>query len=148
MAKELSIQRRKDLAYSIYMAEDVTQDELAERTGLSKVTIGKYIKGGLWKDLKDAMSISREEQLKNFTSQLNALHNNIKSRDEDERFPTSKEVDIQIKLAKAINMLKGDASLVDLITFSKLFVKHLRANHPERVKEMSQLINEFITDNA
>lgn len=148
MAKELSLQRRKDLAYSIYMAEDVTQEEIAERTGLSKVTIGKYIKDGLWKDLKEAMSISREDQLKNFTSQLNELNNFIKSREEKFRFPTSKEVDIQIKLSKAINMLKGDTSLVDLITFSKLFVKYLRANHPERVKELSLLVNEFITDNA
>lgn len=148
MAKDLSLQRRKDLAYSIYMAEDVTQEEIAERTGLSKVTVGKYIKEGLWKDLKEAMSISREEQLKSFTSQLNELNRSIQSRDEKFRFPTSKEVDIQIKLSKAINMLKGDASLVDLITFSKLFVKYLRTNHPERVKELSLLINEFITDNA
>lgn len=148
MAKDLSLQRRKDLAYSIYMAEDVTQEEIAERTGLSKVTIGKYIKEGLWKDLKEAMSISREEQLKSFTSQLNELNRCIQSREEKFRFPTSKEVDIQIKLSKAINMLKGDASLVDLITFSKLFIKYLRTNHPERVKELSLLINEFITDNA
>lgn len=148
MAKDLSSQRRKGLAYSIYMAEDVTQEEIAERTGLSKVTIGKYIKEGLWKDLKEAMSISREEQLKSFTSQLNELNRCIQSREEKFRFPTSKEVDIQIKLSKAINMLKGDASLVDLITFSKLFVKYLRTNHPERVKELSLLINEFITDNA
>lgn len=148
MAKDLSLQRRKDLAYSIYMAEDATQEEIAERTGLSKVTIGKCIKNGLWKDLKEAMSISREEQLKSFTSQLNELNRCIQSREEKFRFPTSKEVDIQIKLSKAINMLKGDASLVDLITFSKLFVKYLRTNHPERVKELSLLINEFITDNA
>lgn len=150
MGKELSLQQKKDLAYALYMSDDMSQQELADKVGLSKPTISKCIKEGMWQELKEAMSISREEQLKNFTSQLNALNNHIKDRKPPEGtpYPTSKEVDIQIKLAKAIDMLKGDASLTEQIFFSKRFIDFLRKHHTDKVKEITLLLNQFVNENV
>lgn len=146
MNKPLSSKQKKDLAYSKYMSDDVTQVELAEFVGVSKVTINKWINEGKWADMKQTLSITREEQLKNFSTQLTALNNDIKGRKEGANFPSSKEVDIQIKLAKAIELFKGDMNLADFISYTKKLIKFLRKNHPDKVKEYTLILNEAIQE--
>lgn len=148
MGKELSLKQKKELAYSLYMSDDLTQVELADKVGVSKVTINKWINEGMWIDIKRALTVTSEEQLKSYITQLDELNRKINGRTDGDRFPSSKECDIQIKLSKAIQLFKGDMSLADLITYSKRFIKHLRKNHPDKVKELTLYLNEFIKEEA
>lgn len=146
MAKQLTPKQKKDLAYSIYMSEDLTQVELAEKVGTSKVSIGKWMKEGKWEETKKLLSISTGKLLKDFTEQLNELHKHIKSKDEGKRYPDYTEMSIQNQLTKSIAQFKGKASLIEAISFTSKFTKHLRSHHPDKVKEITLLLDEFVKE--
>lgn len=146
MAKKLTPEQAKKLAYSMYMNEDKTWVEISEVVGYTAVSVGNWAREGCWKALKEALSSATDNQLKNFANQLNELNINISSRQEGFRFPNSKEADVQIKLTKAILLFRGEADLTEILTYNKLFLNFLRANYPERLKEYAMIFDEFIKE--
>ena len=65
MAKNITNEQKKELAKILYTKENLTQAEIAEREGTSRVTMGKWIKSENWEMLKVSITITKEEQLKN-----------------------------------------------------------------------------------
>ncbi len=126
--------------------EDKTWVEIAEVVGYTPVSVGNWAKAGCWKDLKEALASTSDNQLKNFANQLNELNINISTRTEGSRYPSSKEADVQIKLTKAILMFRGEADVTEILKHSKLFLTFLRANHPDKLKEYALLFDEFIKE--
>ena len=45
---DLTIKQKKEWAAMLYLKENLTQVEIAEKTGVSKVTINKWVKGEKW----------------------------------------------------------------------------------------------------
>lgn len=146
MAKKLNPEQAKKLAYSMFINEDKTWVEIAEVVGYTAVSVGNWAREGCWKDLKEALSTTSDNQLKNFANQLNELNININSREEGWRYPNSKEADVQIKLTKAILLFRGEADIADILKFNKLFLTFLRANYPEKLKEYALLFDQFIKE--
>lgn len=146
MAKQITPKQKKGLAYACYLSEDYTQAELAEKVGTSKVSIGKWIREGKWEERKKLLSVSTDTLLKDFTEQLNELHAQIKGRDKGKRFPNYVEMSIQQQLTKSISQFKGKASLIEAISFTSKFTKHLRSHHPDKVKEITLLLDEFVKE--
>ncbi|MDR3057754.1 MAG: DDE transposase family protein [Prevotella sp.] len=145
MAKKLTNKQKKDWAYSEFMIGELNQVEIAEKVGTSKVSMNRWVMDGKWKELKEALTTTREAQLKKFTNQLDALNKEIESR--DQKYPNNKEVDIQIKLTKAIETFKGKASTSDRISFTSALVRFLRINFPDKVKETTLILDLFIKEN-
>lgn len=57
MAK-LSNEQKKDYARRLYLTEaGITQIEIAERVGMSKVTLCRWVKEGKWDELKPRCSL-------------------------------------------------------------------------------------------
>ena len=79
----------------LYLKEHLTQVEVAERVGVSKQTLCKWVKTEKWEELKTSVSLTREEQLANLYRQVAEINKAIASRGEGERFATSKEADQQ-----------------------------------------------------
>lgn len=146
MAKKLKAAQAKSLAYSLFMMDDLSFVEIAERVGYTSAAVGNWAREGSWKDLKEALNSTSENQLKNFASQLNELNTEISGRDPGKRYPGPGEADTQIKLAKAILMFKGDADLTELLAYNRLFLKFLRSRHPDKLKEYTLLHDEFIKE--
>jgi hypothetical protein len=144
MAKKLTAEQAKKLAYGMFVNEDKTFVEISEVVGFTPVSIGNWARDGKWKDLKGLLKTTSDNQLRNFVTQLNELNINISKRDEGFRFPNSKEADIQIKLSKAILMFRGEADIADMLTYNRMFLQFLRANHSEKLKEYALLFDEFI----
>ena len=61
---ELSIVQKKEWAKLLFTKENLTQGEIAERVGVSRVTINKWANTENWELLKVSITITREEQLK------------------------------------------------------------------------------------
>lgn len=146
MAKKLTGEQAKNLAYSIFMTEDNISDaELGEKVGMSRVTIGKWRREGIWDDIKKALKGTRENQLSNFVKQLEALNFDINTR-AGNNYPDYNEGLTQTQLAKNIERFKGDASLVELLEHNKVVVKFIRANYPERLKEWVLMFDELVKE--
>ena len=93
----------------LYLKEHLTQAEVAERVGVSKQTLCKWVKTEKWEELKASVSLTREEQLANLYRQVAEINKAIARRDEGERFATSKEADTINKLAAAIEKMEEEA---------------------------------------
>lgn len=146
MAKKLNNEQAKNLAYSIFMTEENISDaELGEKVGMSRVTIGKWRREGIWDDIKKALKGTRENQLSNFVKQLEALNDDINTR-EGKNYPDYNEGLTQTQLAKNIERFKGDASLVELLEHNKVVIKFIRANYPDKVKEWVLIFDELVKE--
>lgn len=85
---ELTSRQKKDFAKSIYLGEDLTQEEIAERVGVKRQTVSRWIKEGNWERHKVSITITREEQLKNLYLQLSELNAAINKKPRERGLPT------------------------------------------------------------
>jgi transcriptional regulator with XRE-family HTH domain len=137
-------EHRKEWAKLLYTRENCLQREIAEKTGMSAVTINKWIKEGGWQKLKHSLLITRETQLSRLYMQLDELNTAILSREEGKRFADAKEADTISKLTNAIRTLENDASIADVVEVGKRLLGWLRPLNPEKSVEVGRIIDDFI----
>lgn len=147
MGSTTTIKQKKELAKLLFMRENLTQKEIAVRSGVSQATIGKWIKQEKWEQLKTSLSITREEQLANLYRQIAAINELIATRDDGQKFPTSKEADAINKIAGAIEKMERDTGLSDIISVSTKFLEWLRTSDQDKAVEISGYLDAFIKDN-
>ena len=129
---ELTNEQKKAWAKTLYTRETLTQAEIAERVGVSRVTVNNWIGKGNWEQLKASITITREEQLKNLYRQLAELNNAIMGKPEGERFPNAAEADTISKLSNAIKKLETEVGLADIISVFSDLLKWVRTYDPRR----------------
>ena len=133
---ELTNEQKKAWAKTLYTRETLTQAEIAERVGVSRVTVNNWIGKGNWEQLKASMTITREEQLKNLYRQLAELNNAIMGKPEGERFPNAAEADIK--------KLETEVGLADIISVFSDLLKWVRTYDPTQAKEITPLLDAFV----
>jgi transcriptional regulator with XRE-family HTH domain len=144
MARQ-TIQQKKEHAKLLYTVEGVTvQKELAERTGVSKTTINKWVNEENWEALRASVIITKENELKRMYMQITELNDAIMSREKGERFSTSKEADVLVKLTAAVRQLESDTSVADTIEVMKNFINFVRQDNYETAKNITNLADVFI----
>lgn len=141
---ELSIQQKKEWAKTLYLKENLTQLEIAERVGVSRVTVNNWINKNGWEMLRTSITITREEQLKSLYRQLAELNNAIMNQPEGKRFPNTAEADTISKLSNAIKKMETEVGLADIISVFSDLLKWVRAHDPERAREISPLLDAFV----
>ena len=141
---ELTSRQKKDFANSIYIGEYLTQEEIAERVGVKRQTVSRWIKEGNWERHKVSITITREEQLKNLYLQLSELNAAIARKPEGERFANAAESDTISKISNAIKKMETDVGLADILSVFKSFVKWLRSYDISRSKEIVPLLDAYI----
>ena len=59
----ISRQQQKEFARTLYLRENLTQAEIAERVGVSRQTIIRWMAAEKWDELKASISMTAEEQI-------------------------------------------------------------------------------------
>lgn len=137
--------QKKELAKLLYVKEGVTlQVELAERVGVSKQTINKWVNKENWESLRASVIITREEELKRLYAQLIELNDFIHKREAGQRFANTKEADVLVKLTAAIRQLETDTSVADAIEVLKKFINFVREVSYEKAKDITAFGDNFI----
>jgi DNA-binding XRE family transcriptional regulator len=140
---------KKELAKSIFMQGVYTQDEISNLVGISRVSIGKWIKDGKWEEMRTASTITPQKIIYQLTQQIDDINKNILSRPEGKRFATTKEADAILKLSNTIKNLQNETGLKELVSVSMAFLSWLRdIGEYEKGKEFVEYFNLFITDFA
>ena len=129
---ELTNEQKKAWAKTLYTRETLTQAEIAERVGVSRVTVNNWIGKGNW------------EQLKNLYRQLAELNNAIMGKPEGERFPNAAEADTISKLSNAIKKLETEVGLADIISVFSDLLKWVRTYDSTQAKEITPLLDAFV----
>lgn len=144
MADRMTNEQRKEWAKLLYVKENLTQAEIAERVGVSRVTVNKWINSENWERLKVSLTITREEQLKSLYRQLTELNGAIAEREPGERFPNAGEADTISKLANAIKKMETEVGLADITSVFSDLLKWLRACDAERAKRICPLLDAYV----
>lgn len=135
---------KREWAKLLFLAENLTQAEIAIKVGVSKVSVNKWVKADKWEELKTSYTVTREQQLQRLYVQIAELNKVIAER--DQKYPSPPEADAISKLANAIDKLERESSLADIISVSQKFLNWVRAIDLEKAKEMSGLFDAFIKD--
>ncbi len=144
MTDDLKPTQRKEFAKLIFLRENITQQEIADRVGVSRATVNKWVKE--WEGLKLNLLQTREERISSTLSQLDELDRSIASKEEGKRFPTTAEADIRRKLTADLEALEQDASIRDIYNVSRGLLDYIRRIDLERAKEISDYFDAYIKD--
>ena len=139
---ELTNEQKKAWAKTLYTRETLTQAEIAERVGVSRVTVNNWIGKGNWEQLKASITITREEQLKNLYRQLAELNNAImgkpegtfRTRGSGHRFPN----------CRTHQKLETEVGLADIISVFSDLLKWVRTYDSTQAKEITPLLDAFV----
>lgn len=144
---DLTREQKKELARLLYTRGDLTQKEIAEKVGISEVTMSKWVTAGSWEALKVSITATREEQLRRLYLQLSEYNTAIEQREQGKRFPSSKEADAMNKIASTIEKLERETGAVDILNVSKKMLDWLRKFDLPKAQEFSAYFDAFLKDN-
>jgi transcriptional regulator with XRE-family HTH domain len=143
---ELTNTQKKEYARMLYLKENLTQQEIAEKTGVSRQTLSRWINSEKWEEMKIGMTLTREQQISALHRQVAEINKAIAERPEGERFPSSKEADILGKLSAAIRNMEQEVGIADIISVLTGLIDWVRAADLEKAKEITRLADAYIKD--
>lgn len=143
---DLTNAQKKEWAKTLYLRENLTQQEIAERVAVSRVTVSNWCRAGKWEEQKVGLTLTRQEQVSNLYRQVAEINRAIAERDEGERFATSKEADILGKLAAAISKMEQEIGIADKISVLTDLINWMRAADLEKAKELTRIADAYIKD--
>lgn len=141
---DLTNKQKKEWAGMLYLKENLTQQEIADKVGVSRITVNKWIKAEMWEQRKAGLTLTREEQIGLLYQQVAEINRNIKNRDEGKRFATSKEADVLIKLSSAIKKMETESGIADIIDAGIRFIEFLRPVNLELAKDVTRMFDLFV----
>lgn len=140
----MKLRDKQEWAQLLFIAENLTQSEIAEKVGVSRNTVNTWCKKYQWEELKAGFTITREQQLQRLYMQIAAINEAIAAR--EQKYPSSSEADAINKLASAIDKLERESSLADIISVTTKFLNWLRPVDLLKAKEISGWFDAFIKD--
>ena len=135
---------KRDHAKLIYLSENVTQKDIAARVGVSEKTISKWVNEGVWENLKVAVVVTKEQELRRLYFQVKELNDAIELRDKGSRYPNSKEADTLNKLTASIRAMETEAGVAYVVEVAKQLIEWLRPQDFEKAKELTVIFDGFI----
>lgn len=137
---------KKDIAKSLFLNGNFTQEEIAEKVSTTRQTVSRWIKDGGWEQLKASMTITPDQILAGLNRQIIEINNNINSREEGKRFASVPEADTLAKLASAIKKIEQDVGIADIVNVGIRFTNWLRPVDLDKAKMFNELWDTFIKD--
>lgn len=145
MANDITISEKQYLAKILYTREKLDQKIVAKKVHVSEQTISKWVNEFGWKKLRSRLLVSKEQILSDLYDQLEELHRHIQTKNDGERYASTQQADIQIKVTASIRNLETDLAIADLVESGIRFIKHLQiVGTLEQVVEFAELWNSFI----
>lgn len=137
------IEKKRSLARALFMS-GMEQAEIAEKVGISRVTISKWCVADGWKEARAAKSVTRPELVNKLLLTIDALITQVNESGD----PTAMAGlgDKLAKLSSVIEKLDKKASVVDAIEVFMAFSKWLEfrsQTDPEVTPGLMKVINKY-----
>ena len=141
---ELTNIQKKDWARMLFLKENLTHGEIAERVGVARATINRWAQAEKWEEQKVGLTLTRETQVASLYRQVAEINRAIMEKPEGQRFADSKEADILGKLSSAIRKLENEVGISETISVLTHFIEWLKSLDMAKAKELVQLADAFI----
>ena len=137
------IEKKKDLARALFMS-GLEQTEIADKVGVSRVTLSKWSSADGWKEARAAKNITRPELVNKLLLTIDKLIQQV--NDSNDASLISSLGDKLSKLASVIQKLDKQANVVSAIEVFMAFSKWLEyrsATDPDVTPELIKAINKY-----
>lgn len=141
---ELTNTQKKEWAKTLFLRENLTQQEIADKVGVSRQTVNRWSQAEKWEEQKVGITLTRQQQVANLYRQVAEINRVIAERPEGERFANSKEADILGKLSAAISKMEQEVGIADMISVLTDMINWLRQLDVEKAKEFTRLADAYI----
>lgn len=138
------VEKKKDLARTLYMS-GLEQTQIADKVGVSRVTVSKWCAADGWKEARAAKNITRPELINKLLRTVNDLLDKVNASQDVNLIDNLG--DKLAKLTSAIDKLdKSSANVVNAIEVFMAFSKWLEfraASDPDVTPELIKAINKY-----
>ena len=141
--KKEEIEKRKSLARALYLS-GMEQKEIADKVGVSAVTVSKWCTEGKWKEARAAKNITRPELVNKLLLTIDKLIEQVNASEDAAMIAGLG--DKLAKLSAVIEKLDKKANVVDAIEVFMAFSKWLEyrsQTDPELTPELIKAINRY-----
>lgn len=142
MANKVS-EEKKEFARVLYMSGE-QQNIIAEKVGVSKQTVNRWVAEGSWDKLRAAKNVTRPELINKVLRTIDKLLEKVLESEDDKDFDGLG--DKLAKLATVIEKFDKKANVVDaievFIAFGK-WLQHRATNDEELTPELIKAINRY-----
>ncbi len=136
----------KNLAEKLYMANELSQKEIAENLDVSEQTICKWVAEGNWAVIRKSLTTSKSQQLALQYEILAYLNKSAKEAIEDDDPATNPDYDAIAKVSKSIERLEKDAGIADILQTGIKFIKFTSRENIEEAKIISRWFYLFVQE--
>lgn len=141
---DITNKQKKELAKILYTQNELTQEEIAQRVGVARATIIRWVRDEKWELLRTSLTMTREAQLSALYDALGELNKKRLSRPEGERIYTERESDSIAKLSKSIERLQTEAGIAEITSVFSAFLAWLRRSDVEETKRLAPILDSYL----
>ena len=138
----ISKAQEREYARILYVSERITFKEIAERTGVTEKTIGKWAELDNWDKLRKSLLTTKQNQLVHWYNQLEAMNEMIAERALP--VPDSKEADVMSKITSNIQRLETETGIGEYVEVSRKLLTFIQSIDLGDAKRFKNYIDEFI----
>lgn len=143
MATKQEIENKKSLARALFMS-GMEMTEIADKVGVSRVTVSKWCNADAWKEARAAKNITRQELTNKLLGVIYKLLEQIDNDKDD--LNAAGLADKLSKLAAVVEKLDKKANVIDAIEVFMAFSRWLEyraATDPDVTPELIKAINKY-----
>lgn len=143
MATKQEIENKKSLARALFMS-GMEMTEIADKVGISRVTVSKWCTADGWKEARAAKSITRPELVNKLLITIDRLIEQVNAS--DDMAAAAGLADKLSKLSSVIEKLDKKANVIDAIEVFMAFSRWLEyraATDPDVTPELIKAINKY-----
>jgi transposase len=143
------IDRKKKLAYTLFVVNGFNQKVIAEQTGISERSIHNWKTEGDWESDREEERMGFEPQRKRLRKMFDATLEIIEQREHPNNVPNNAEADRLNKLADAVKKLQTELSFQHKAEAGKLFIQYVQQTHGQaKAIEVVDLWHEYLMATA
>lgn len=136
-------EKKKELARALFLS-GMEQAEIAEKVGVTRVTISRWCSADKWQEARAAKNITRPELVNKLLLTIDKLIDQVNASDDPNMMASLG--DKLSKLSATIEKLDKKANVVDAIEVFMAFSKWLEfrsQNDPDITPELLKVINKY-----
>jgi len=139
------IERKKRLAFTLFVDNGFEQRVIAQITSISEVSISKWKKEGNWEEERRVAIMGPDKQMRRIMRIYDTMLTTIENRKTPNNVPNSKEADILNKMADTVKKLNNDFTFFMKAEVGKLFITYVQEAHGQaKAVEAVELWHEFL----
>lgn len=146
MTTSLTAKQKKEWARTLYLDGTTvyTQQEIADKVGISRKSLSKWIADEKWNELRVSLTMTKEQAVKRLYKQLEDINFLIESREKGERHATPSESDTISKISSAIDKLQTEVGIKEVVNVSTKVIEFVRKYDLEKAKMIADIFDQYI----